>query len=389
MIGDAWSGEPRRQPTRARGERPRRVLVVTGSRADFGLLSPVMRAIDAHPELELRVVAAGSHLLPPAQTFREVKAAFVVADVVPMQAAGKRTRLDDAEAAGRGISRFARSFAHLEPDWVLVLGDRIEAFAAASAASIAGIGLAHVHGGDRAEGVADEAMRHAITKLAHLHLAATPASAERITRMGERPEHVHVVGSPAIDDLGAIEPLDDETFVELGSPTVCFLMHPIGRTLEHEEHAAAGALEALQAERVLAIAPNHDPGRTGIERAIKSAGVRCVEHLARPRFVALLKRLATTGGLIVGNSSAALIEAAALRLPAVDIGSRQAGRERPPSVVHADEHDVADAIVRARAIDRAALTHPYSDAGAGTRIAALLASVDPHDAGLIRKRNAY
>src|SRR5205814_7191599 len=117
-------------------------------------------------------------------------------------------------ATGRGIAGFARVFEEIRPDWVVVLGDRIEAFAAASAASIGGWALAHIHGGDRAEGIADEAMRHAITKLAHLHLAATPQSGERIARMGERPAHVHVVGSPALDELGSIPALPEARYAD-------------------------------------------------------------------------------------------------------------------------------------------------------------------------------
>src|SRR5205814_10141422 len=141
-------------------------------------------------------------------------------------------------ATGRGIAGFARVFEEIRPDWVVVLGDRIEAFAAASAASIGGIAVAHIHGGDRAEGIADEAMRHAITKLAHLHLAATEQSAERIIRMGERPEHVLVIGSPAIDGLLAIPALADQRDEELGRPGAVFLMHPVGRADEREESAA-------------------------------------------------------------------------------------------------------------------------------------------------------
>src|SRR5690606_1773684 len=153
MIGPGWADE-RNSPRTARPARGRRVAVVTGSHADFGLLAPVMSAVQAHPDLELLVVAAGAHLIPPAETFREVKAGFPVADSVPMQVAGRIGRFDDAEALGKGIARFARSFQALEPDWVVVLGDRIEAFAAASAASVGGWALAHIHGGDRAPGVA-------------------------------------------------------------------------------------------------------------------------------------------------------------------------------------------------------------------------------------------
>lgn len=378
----------------------RRIAVVTGSPAEFGLLRPVMAAIDAHPALELLVIAAGSHLIPPAETFREVKQAFPVADSVPMQKVGPATRLDDAESLGRGIARFARSYAALRPDWVVVLGDRIEAFAAAAAASVGGVALAHLHGGDRAEGIADEAMRHAITKLAHLHLPATPASAERIRRMGEPEEAIHVVGSPALDDLDRFEPLSDEAWAECGSPGVVILFHPLGRQAEEEEAAAEavlqGARKAVGAGAVLALPPNADPGRDGVLRAIVAATARGDAtqslHMPRPKFIGLLRRLADAGGVLVGNSSAGLIEAAVLGVPAVNVGARQAGRERAGNVVDAPRESpdaIAAAIAQARALECRGLAHPYGDGRAGQRTAKLLAAIDPYEAGPTRKHCAY
>lgn len=371
----------------------RRVAIVTGTRAEFGLLRPVMHAVRDHPELELLVIAAGSHLISPAETYRDVKAEFLahIADAIPMQVAGRTGRLEDAEALGLGVSRFARSLGRLAPDWVVVLGDRIEAFAAASAAGVAGFALAHIHGGDRAEGVADEAMRHAITKLAHLHLAATEQSAERLRRMGERPDLVFVVGSPAIDGLDSIPALPEADYRELGAPDTVLLLHPVGRDAPREQEVAASALTALRGRRVVALYPNHDPGREGTLRALTDAsGLRLVTHLPRDRFIGLLKRLAETG-VLVGNSSAALIEAAALRLPAVDIGPRQAGRERAANTVHAEEtpEAIARALDEALRIDRAAIAHPYGDGRAGAAIAARLAGIDPREPGLLRKRCVY
>lgn len=392
MIGDGWAGEPAVRPGEFPDDEPKRpvrVAVVTGSRADFGLLRPVMRAIQRHPSLELVCIAAGSHLVSPAITFRDVKAEFPVADSVPMQTAGRTGREADVESLARGVARFGRSFFSHQPDWVVVLGDRIEAFAAASAASIGGIPVAHIHGGDRAEGVADEAMRHAITKLSHLHLAATEQSAERIRRMGERPDSVHVVGSPAIDGLADIPPLDDEAFAELGLPDTVMLLHPIGRHAEDEEAAASELLAAIADRRVLCLLPNVDPGRQGIVRAIEQSGAMHREHLRRDRFIGLLKRIE----LLVGNSSAGLIEAAALGVAVVDIGDRQAGRERPPWIAHAErEHE--DAI--RTAIDRALASrsdrpraHPYGDGHAGERIADLLARHAARAHLLVRKHNSY
>ena len=403
MIGDGWDGDPSVRPGEfdaPSGVGVRRVAVVTGSRAEFGLLRPVMAAVQAHAGLELLVIAAGSHLIPPAVTFREVKSAFPVTDSVPMQKPGPSTRLDDAEALGRGVSRFARSFAGNRPDWVVVLGDRIEAFAAAAAASVAGIPLAHIHGGDRAEGIADEAMRHAITKLAHLHMAATAHSADRIRRMGERSESVHVVGSPAVDGLADATPADDETWNAVGAPAAVVLMHPMGRHAEEEEAAAAAVIEGTLGAvegRVLCLEPNRDPGRAGIARAIEVASgahgrIASAGHMPRERFVSMLLRLASSGGVLVGNSSAGLIEAAVLGVPTVNVGARQTGRERAGNVVDALrelETDVGAAVARARGLDLRGLVHPYGDGRSGERVAGLLATADPFHSGLTRKCCAY
>jgi UDP-hydrolysing UDP-N-acetyl-D-glucosamine 2-epimerase len=396
VIGDGWAdtNEERARDARPTPNRPRRIAIVTGTRAEFGLLAPVMHAVQDRPDCELLVIAAGSHLVQPALTFREVKAQFQVADSIPMQTAGRIGRAHDVEALGKGVARFGRSFERLRPDWVVVLGDRIEAFAAASAASVGGFAVAHIHGGDRAEGVADEAMRHAITKLAHLHLPATETSAERIRRMGEPNVNIVVVGSPAIDGLGAIEPLDDAAYAEFGSPRAVVLFHPIGRTDELEEHAAHAVLDAMAGVPTLALHPNLDPGRQGVMRALVNAPshVRVQSHLERSRFVALLRRVAAEGGGLVGNSSAGLIEAAALGCPSVDIGDRQGGRERCDALTaHAPEQPdaIRAAFDRITAARPSEWTQPYGDAHAGPRAARILAERDPHDPKLLRKRCTY
>lgn len=380
----------------ARGEPGprRRVAVVTGTRAEFGLLAPVMEAIRARRDLELRVIVAGAHLVPPAETYREVQAAFGphIAASVPMQEAGRTGRAEDCESLSRGVSRFARVFEALAPDWVVVLGDRIEAFAAAIAGNVGGWCVAHIHGGDRAEGIADESMRHAITKLAHLHLAATATSAERIVRMGERPDLVRVVGSPAIDGLETIAPLGEEDYRELGSPRALVLMHPIGRPAEQEEADARAVIDAVADRSPLVLDPNLDAGREGIVRAIERSGASRRAHLPRGAFVALLKRLKVEGGVLIGNSSAGLIESAAIGLPVVDVGTRQAGREMPAHVVHEDRAAVGPlrrAVARALSLDLRGPTHPYGDGRAGPRIAEALASVDPAESGVRRKRCRY
>ncbi len=378
------------------------VAVVTGSRADFGLLLPVIRALRRTPALRTLVIGTGAHLLPPARTIEEVRREVgEIEAIVEMQRDGDSGRLADAAALGRGIEGLARVLGAVKPHWALTLGDRIEALAASSAGSVGGVAVAHIHGGDRAEGIADEAMRHAVTKLAHLHLPATGASAQRIVRMGEDPGRVIVVGSPAIDGLDEIAPMTDAEAGALGDPGVVMLLHPSGLSDEAERRAARNMTEAvasaLSGAGALALAPNHDPGRESIAAEIADASRRrgwtTLDHLPRPRFLALLKRLARIdGGALVGNSSAGLIECAALGLPVVNIGTRQAGRERPANVIDARDDRVEEilrALDRARALDRSAPSHPYGDGHAGTRIAHALASIDPLDPALLRKRCWY
>ena len=298
---------------------------------------------------------------------------------------------------------FAKAFDRLQPDVVLVLGDRIEAFAAAAAASVAGLRVAHLHGGDRAQGVADEAMRHAITKLAHLHFPATTNSRQRILRMGEHPEHVFRVGSPAVDGLQDIaaprEPANE----------LIVLYHPVGRDDDAEQrdmaailratrrpsHADAKPASTAMSGRRVILEPNHDPGRDGILAAIDDErrhhpDLHVLAHLPRDRFLARLR----DARAIVGNSSAGLIEAAVLGTPCVNVGPRQAGRERPPNVIDtpptitALRHAIRQATAQRHAISNTPPRHPYGRPGVGQRIAQRLAELDLADVP-IHKRNRY
>jgi UDP-hydrolysing UDP-N-acetyl-D-glucosamine 2-epimerase len=364
------------------------VAVATGSRAEYGLLRPVMRAIAAHPACELRVVVSGSHLLGARPTVAEVERDFEIAGRVEMQRAGERGRLADAEALGRGVAGFAAWLRDHTVDFVVVLGDRIEALAAAAAAAVGGVRVAHLHGGDRAEGIADEGMRHAITKLAHLHLPATEGSARRIEAMGEEPSRIHIVGSPAIDELGSFPPLAESTWQDMGRPEIVVLHHPLGRGPQRERSVAEGILAASRtAGRVIVLGPNHDPGRDAIVEAVEASGLPFREHVPRGEFVGLLRRASA----LVGNSSAGLVEAAALGLSSVNVGPRQGGRERPDNVADVDEDDnpgLVSAVSAAIARGHRPVAHPFGDGSTGTRVAAILADLDPAHCLLV-KRNRY
>ncbi|NJL32481.1 MAG: UDP-N-acetylglucosamine 2-epimerase (hydrolyzing) [Phycisphaerales bacterium] len=309
----------------------RHIVIVTGSRADLGLLAPVMLAVKAHPTLKLSVIVTGAHL--PTGTWRDVvQAGLPVTLKIPMQQKGRTGRAADVQALARGIAGLGQAFIKLQPDFVLVLGDRIEALAAGCAAQVGGIRLGHLHGGDRAEGVADESMRHAVSKLAHLHFPASPNSARRLIRMGEDPARVFMVGSPAVDGLRDLVPADDEMLQQLGlNPALPFVMicqHPIGGNLSQEKQWMQATLKACGRVQALVLMPNLDPGREGIVRAIqsaKAAQAKVIDHLPRPVFASVLMR----AGAIVGNSSAGLIEAAVLGVPCINIGPRQHGRDKP------------------------------------------------------------
>lgn len=362
----------------------RRVLVVTGSRAEYGLLRPVLDAIEQQPSLDLLLAAGGSHLVGRNPTIEGVRSERTVDAIFHMQEEGRVSRTDDARALARGVTALTDAIERLQPDLLLVLGDRIEAFAAATAASISGVRIAHIHGGDVACGVADEAMRHAITKLSHLHFPATQLSASRVRMMGEDSRAISVVGSPAIDGLDSMPPLSEDRFRAIGAPRYAVMMHGTGGVDEHERENATSVLETVSRRGpTVVFEPNLDAGRTGIMDAIRRSGLAVIDHLDRPAFVGLLRRL----DALVGNSSAGLIECAALGVPAVDLGDRQSGRERPHTALHVRTltgralDGALDAVgtVAARGRDPR-----FGDGTAGQRIAGHIAARDL-DAIALRK----
>ncbi|MEM6554075.1 MAG: UDP-N-acetylglucosamine 2-epimerase [Planctomycetota bacterium] len=366
------------------------IAVVTGSRADFGLLLPVMQAIQAHPKLQLQTIAAGTHLI--SNSLADLKAAGFPHDAkVSLQRRNKTGRTADALALAAGVSGFTHAFATLQPQLVLALGDRIEPFAAAAAATALGLRFAHLHGGDRAEGVADEALRHATAKLAHLHFPATTQSRRRLIRMGEHPDLIFNHGSPAIDALQNVTPAPD-------APTLLLLHHPTGLDEKTEYQLTTNLLKATQkptdfirgpTPHRLILLPNHDPGRPAVLRAIAdhTHPTEVRDHLPRPEFLALL----AGAKALVGNSSAGLIEAAALKTPAVNLGHRQRGRQRPASVIdcpHPTQTHIRQAIQQALNHHFRGRGHPYGNGTTGQQIAHTLATLSPADIPLA-KHNTY
>jgi UDP-N-acetylglucosamine 2-epimerase (non-hydrolysing)/GDP/UDP-N,N'-diacetylbacillosamine 2-epimerase (hydrolysing) len=320
---------------------PRNVCFVTGTRAEFGLMATTLRAIQSSPSLRLQIIATGMHLdRAHGQGLRAItEGGWKIDRTIPWPRGVEPT--ETAIATGRAMAALARAFAELSSDIVLVVGDRVEAFAAASAAAISGRIIAHIHGGDRALGRVDDSLRHAITKLAHIHFPATPGSAQRLRKLGEGAWRIHRVGSPGIDGILADAATQREVvarFSEIQPRRYALLaLHPTSSDSKLEHRRADMVVRALLKSQILhtiLIGPNNDPGCDGILRrwqAIpRTRAITFLPDLPRPLFLALLRDAA----FLIGNSSAGIIEAASFGAPVIDIGDRQKGRERGDNVTH-------------------------------------------------------
>jgi len=378
----------------------RTVCFVTGTRAEFGLMQSTLRAIQSHPQLRLQLIVTGMHLdRTRGRSIDAIRASgWEVDRTVPWRRAA--SQIDTAIQTGRAAAGLAQAFAELQSEIVLVVGDRVEAFAAASAAHISGRIVAHVHGGDRALGLVDDALRHAITKLAHIHFPATVASAHRIRRLGEDRWRIHRVGSPGLDDLSAAEPWRAvvKRFPWLHRRKyVLLLLHPSTPEAGAERLAAEmllGAVERSGVEQIIVVYPNNDPGADGIMACWKQAGRAgragrsFCRDLPRMLYLALLRDAA----MLVGNSSSGIIEAASFGTPVIDIGPRQQGRERGANVKNVPCEPAALTRILRQMWNggnpkRFRTTNLYGTGKAGESIAANLASIDP--ARCVRKLITY
>ena len=373
-------------PMTKRGRLPsRRICFVSGTRAEFGLMRSTLNAIAAHPGLQLQLVITGMHLdRSCGRSIDAIRRDGWTVDAVIPWARGEATEIANAVATGKAIAAMAATFAKLQSDIVLVTGDRVEAFAAASAAHIGGRLVAHVHGGDRALGLVDDSLRHAITKLAHIHFPATRLSAERIARMGEDHWRIFRTGSPGLDELRTIAaPLARmvEAFPSLQLRRFALvILHPQTTDAAIEHRTAELVLRSVLKtgfEKIVIVYPNNDPGSDGIAKAWSKlhADPRLIiqRDVPRPLFLGLLRDAV----VLVGNSSSGIIEAASFGTPVLDIGDRQAGRERGPNVIHTDvrETDIVRALRRIWNVGdplRFASDNVYGAGGAGRRIVSRL-----------------
>jgi UDP-N-acetylglucosamine 2-epimerase (non-hydrolysing)/GDP/UDP-N,N'-diacetylbacillosamine 2-epimerase (hydrolysing) len=366
---------------------PRTICVVTGSRADYGLLYWVMKGISSEPALRLQVVATGMHLSPEfGLTYRQIEAdGFAIAAKVEMLLSSD-THAGIAKSVGLGVIGFADALGRLKPDLVLVLGDRFEILAAAQAALIAGIPTAHIHGGERSEDAFDESVRHAITKMAQWHFVAAEAYRKRVVQMGEAPETVFNFGAPGLDHLPRLAwlsraELEKALEMRLGSPLLLVTYHPVtlaGVSPEAAMGELTAALDQFADATIVFTYPNADTGGRVLIRCIDDFVARNPRRakafvcLGQQRYLSLMRE----ADVIVGNSSSGLTEAPALRKPAVNVGSRQKGRLKATSVVDCAEErgDIVRAIRVALSPEfRKALPETVSLYGAGNASDAIVA----------------
>lgn len=371
----------------------RKIGVVTGSRADYGLLHGLLREIRSDSGLQLQLIATGMHLSPEfGLTWKQITADGFHIDKKLEMLLSSDTPVGIAKATGLGVIGFADVLADLRPDLLVVLGDRFEIFAAAQAAMHARIPVAHIHGGELSEGAVDDAMRHAITKMAHLHFTATEIYRQRVIQMGEQPARVFNVGAPGLDCLETIEWLDEAELqrqlgVALAPRKFLVTYHPV--TLENDAaerqiRALCEALDHFPEAQAIFTLTNADAGGRVMIRILREYRQRhpdrvaLLDNLGRQRYWSLLRCV----DAMVGNSSSGLIEAPAIPVATVNIGNRQRGRLQAASVVQCEDDcsAIVEALQKVLSDDfRQCLSrveNPYGKPGASKKIKRVLASVE-------------
>ena len=371
----------------------RKICVVTGTRAEFGLLRWLMQEIQHEPELELQVLATGMHLSPEfGLTYREIEqSGFVInAKVEMLLSADTATAV--TKSMGLGLISYADAYERLAPDLIVVLGDRFEIFAATAAALIAGIPVAHLHGGETTEGAFDEAIRHSITKMSHLHFVAAEEYRRRVIQLGEQPERVFLVGGLGIDAIKRTKLLDrvgleESLGFKFGPRNLLITFHPV--TLEGQISSGQQMAELLAAlgklddTHLLFTMPNADTGGRELAAMVNQFAatrhnVRVYTSLGQLRYLSCMKYV----DAVVGNSSSGLAEAPSMGIATINIGDRQKGRLSASSVINCEPtlESISEAL--STVFDpsfRSTLMstkNPYGSGGASEKIAKIIKNHD-------------
>lgn len=368
----------------------RKICVITGTRAEYGLLRWVMQGIKDDPELTLQVIATGMHLSPEfGLTYREIeKDGFQIARKVEMLTSSD-TSVGIAKSMGLGLIGFADALNELNPDLIVVLGDRFEIFAAVAAALVARIPVAHLHGGEATEGLIDEAIRHSITKMSHLHFVAAEEYRQRVIQLGEQPERVFLVGGLGIDNIKRLKLLDRAELeasidFQLGAKNLLITFHPVTletSTAEDQMAELLAALAELKDTQLIFTMPNADTdGRTLIKMVqqfvARHPNARAYTSLGQLRY---LSCVAQVDG-VVGNSSSGLAEVPSFKKGTINIGDRQRGRLQAASVINCEptRQSIETALKRLYFADFQVtlnqVLNPYGEGGASEKIIASVKS---------------
>lgn len=363
----------------------RKICVVTGSRADYGLLYWLMKDIQADPDCRLQLAVTGMHLAPEfGLTFQAIESDGFTIDA-RIETLQSDTPGGIAKSIGLGVAGFGAAFAALRPDLIVLLGDRFEIFAAAQAALVAKIPVAHIAGGDTTQGAYDEAIRHSITKMAHLHFVTNEHAARRVRQLGENPEQIFNVGSPGIDyikraDLLGRPELEQQLGLKFLPHNLLITFHPPTLDVEPADlqfQTLLSALDGLPAGQfgLFFTKANADTGGRRINQMIDDfiatrPHARAFASLGQLRFLSLLAQV----DAVVGNSSSGLYEAPSFKKPTVNIGDRQKGRPQADSVINCapSAAQIAAAIKTALVKDCSRTVSPYGDGESARRILATL-----------------
>jgi GDP/UDP-N,N'-diacetylbacillosamine 2-epimerase (hydrolysing) len=329
-----------------------KICIATGSRAEYGLMFPLLTLLRQEPNIELQLLVTGMHLSPEFGLTQNqmLKDGFEIHESVEMLLSSD-TEVGTVKGLGLGMIGYADALKRLQPDWVVVLGDRFEILGVTIAAHLLRIPVAHISGGEQTQGATDDAMRHAITKMSWLHFAATEAYRNRVIQLGESPERVYNVGAIGLDNIKNLELLDKKAFEAaidwtLGAKNILITFHPV--TLEHQSaedqfEELLAALHELSDTHLIFTLPNADAGGRAIVTLIHAfvqkhpENARAYTSLGQLKYLSALKFM----DMVVGNSSSGVVEVPSFLIPTVNIGNRQKGREMPPSVINVDTNTAA------------------------------------------------
>jgi len=380
----------------------RRVCVVTGTRAEYGLLYWLMKEIENDNNLELQLIVTGMHLSPEfGLTYKEIEKNFKIDKKIEMLLSSD-TSIGISKSMGLAQISFAEAYEDLYPDIIIVLGDRYEIFSAVSAAMIARIPIAHLHGGEATEGLIDESIRHSITKMSHLHFVATKEYLNRVIQLGEQPNKVFNVGGLGIDNIKKLKLLTKEEFetsinFKLNKKNILVTFHPVtleNSTAREQFQNLLNAIDTLENTNIIFTKANSDTdGRiinsmideyvsNNIEKSIQFTSLGQLRYLSALQYV----------DAMVGNSSSGLIEAPSFKIGTINIGDRQKGRIIADSVISCSTNliDIIEAFERLYSskfkIKLLNLLNPYGDGGASMKIKEAIKDIDLNN---ILKKSFY